>query len=889
MRSIPLFVTSLLLVACNGPGSDAADSGDSGDNGGDSGDTGSYAEGCITVDGGGGYALLADALTVAPEGATIELCAGDYAESVEITKPVTLVGAPGALIIGQGVDPAIRVSASDVTISSLAVSATYSGIVVGISSGVSIDGVVFSQPEYWGLQLQNATDVTVTGCTFDAPGAGGVDVNGGSATISGNTFTDVTSFGVRVSNNAVATVSDNEIDGVIALSEDVTDGHALSVTGATLTTSGNTMTAIGGVGVYSDAATLTMSGDSMSDIAAIGAFLLDTPADLTGVSIDAAYLQGIYVYGTEVSLTDVTITVDPAKTGEYKYARWGTNGNPWFGGAFVIADVTTLTNVSVSGYNNYGVLLVPNTDGGTGNVTLDGVSIDNVGRWGFWVESSEVGGTGLHVSNLREPELDTPCTDDGSTYSVDRSASVFAYLSRLDVADVQMVDNQGWGLSLYQGTTALTGSTFDNNACAGIINFAGLLQVEESTFTAGAPIGSIWDYQGHSLISGNTFTENHRDAYYGPYDDGAGGTYAYYYSSGQGQDVQASGSVLEVTGNTFVNGDQSLTLYESEAVVTDNTWTGYDGWALYAYLPPSGSPIEFARNTLSDQGGYVAYAYAGELQIEDLVVDGMRPASYDFTYYNNDEVVYSYTSSTNPYVFYMYASSGLTGALSIDGAQIDGAQYGLGYSYDNEIAFRDVFVGDVGATSGASMFTANWSSVQPVVDIDGLAVGQVGGTGLSLSYSGASDAYVTMANVSFERTGSSALYLSGMNAFSLTDASLGTAGSYGLYARGVAGSAASTIERVTVDDAGSYGMYVYGGALTLTDSSATSASYSGLKLDSTTATVTGNAFTGNGYYGMECASTTLDACSDNDLSGNAWGEQSGCLSTCSESSSSTVR
>ena len=53
-----------------------------------------YEEGCILVDGDQGFAYLADAYTVVPEGGEITLCEGTLDETLVITKSVKIVG-PG--------------------------------------------------------------------------------------------------------------------------------------------------------------------------------------------------------------------------------------------------------------------------------------------------------------------------------------------------------------------------------------------------------------------------------------------------------------------------------------------------------------------------------------------------------------------------------------------------------------------------------------------------------------------------------------------------------------------------------------------------------------------------------------------------------------------------
>ena len=89
-----LILFLLALTGCPNPGDK---NGDSGGTETDTEDTDpSYETGCITVDGGGGYAHLGDAIALAQEGAVIELCDGTYEEAVTVDKGVTIRGATAA-------------------------------------------------------------------------------------------------------------------------------------------------------------------------------------------------------------------------------------------------------------------------------------------------------------------------------------------------------------------------------------------------------------------------------------------------------------------------------------------------------------------------------------------------------------------------------------------------------------------------------------------------------------------------------------------------------------------------------------------------------------------------------------------------------------------------
>lgn len=61
------------------------------------------------------------ALDRLPAGATLHIPAGRYVVHLQIDKPVTLIGAPGAILDGEGSGDVVRISAPDVTLRGLAI------------------------------------------------------------------------------------------------------------------------------------------------------------------------------------------------------------------------------------------------------------------------------------------------------------------------------------------------------------------------------------------------------------------------------------------------------------------------------------------------------------------------------------------------------------------------------------------------------------------------------------------------------------------------------------------------------------------------------------------------------------------------------------------------
>ncbi|MCB9746363.1 MAG: right-handed parallel beta-helix repeat-containing protein, partial [Alphaproteobacteria bacterium] len=217
MRPSPLallLLSPLLITGCGEKEGD--DSGSTDDSGVDS--RPDYEEGCILVDGAGGYAWLADALEVAGEGSVIQLCEGDFDQGVVIDKSVSLVG-PGVDLMTWTApvnQPAVSVEgAAQVEISGFTVNSTRNGIDVDGGSGVHIHDVRFDGVDVAGVSISDSSDVTVEACAFVAPGGGGVYVSGGSALVTGNDFAAPFAFAVRATEGAVVDVQGNTIADVI--------------------------------------------------------------------------------------------------------------------------------------------------------------------------------------------------------------------------------------------------------------------------------------------------------------------------------------------------------------------------------------------------------------------------------------------------------------------------------------------------------------------------------------------------------------------------------------------------------------------------------------------------------------------------------------------------
>ncbi len=847
MRSPLLFL--VLLIGCTGaPGKDDPE----GEDTGDTADTDvHYDEGCITVDGGGGYANLADAVTVAPEGGIIELCDGDYTQAIIVDKAVTIRGASvdGTRLLGPGTDVPLSVTGTGVVLENLVIESARTGISLKSGSDSVLNQITVAAAGSWGVASQDATAV-ITGLTVIEAAAGAVQVAGGDVTIADSSIEYPGGYGIDISDQAVVDVTNTTITGTVMLSEDVSDGFAVQVDRATLTMTGSTIAGADGMGIYADSATVTVVDSTIQDAAYLAVYALSSTIDLSGVAISGSILQGIYATGPSFSMSASSVTASSEDSCSYLYEEWGSKYGPWCGGMLVAADVVSLTDVDVSGWNNYGWYLTPN-EADLAAVTVTGGTIDDVGRWGAYFYSAEGTVSGLAVTNLREPEL-LPSEICGY---VDRSVAMLGVYSSLAVDGLLVKDNMGWGFTSLVGDATVSGSTFDGNECWGFANYQSVGTVTGSTFTNGSANGGVYEQEGVLVLDGNTFTANSSgDSYEYDYGDYI---YRSEYSTGQGNDVFAytSGSV-SVTNNTFSGGDTSVSVYlSSNVAITGNAWTDYEG-ALFLASDLLDT-ARFADNTADDVVGPVVNANSSDVDVENVQIGTTRASDLITvsTYY--DDVLdseYSYSSSASVFYAYGYfyeAGSTVTeepAAMSIRDVTVTSVDDTLIYAYDASFDIAGLTVGSVGSYA----VYGYWYGTDPDVEIDGLTVDSTGSSGVAVyNYSQTGYGAVALSNVHVGTAGGDGVAATAIGALDLTDVSFGSVvgdgvrtvsrsydyvyeyaddGTYlGAHYVDLDGATAVTIDGLTIGAASDDGLALQGGSATIAGLAVSGASGDGVQ------------------------------------------------------------
>lgn len=109
--------------------------------------------GCVTVAGGGVFDSIQAAIDAAPSGGVINICAGEYDESLEVTKPLTLagVGPDDVFVLGGGDGTLLEIDLYQLGEQAGAVTIT----------GMTLAGVGEPEGATRGIRITNSPDVTV--------------------------------------------------------------------------------------------------------------------------------------------------------------------------------------------------------------------------------------------------------------------------------------------------------------------------------------------------------------------------------------------------------------------------------------------------------------------------------------------------------------------------------------------------------------------------------------------------------------------------------------------------------------------------------------------------------------------------------------------------------
>lgn len=877
----------LLLGGLGGLGGCEVTAEDKGDSGGLSGGDGGggedggidYEEGCILVDGAGGYRWINDAIAVASPGSIIELCPAEaHEEAVVVNKAVEIVG-PGPdsfRLVAPTNTVGLTVSAGGAVVRGLRVESLRSGIAVAPAAGgagadgVLIEDVAVAGAGNWGITVQGARSVVIRGAALSGNGYGGLSVDGAEVRIEASSLTDNVGYGIFADAAGEVTVVDSAITGTVPTDPvEIADGHGMFGTGgASLAAEGSDISNSAFVNVFSEDGDLSLTDSTLTG-ALYGVVGFTGAAAVRGSTITDGAYHGVYLQGPASILVEGTvISGDPTLTIDLDDATWGVAGSDgsasYLGlAAFLVSDLIEVSGSQFVGYNDGGALIAGVSASGATATIADSQFVDN-GRRGIYIAGIATTATNVEVSGLREVED----TGENRCLIVDQRGGVILVQAPLTMVGGRVADNEGYGISNVLGVVTATGVEVAGNWCAGMMNFQGAMNISGADFSRPGDqslSASVTDYQGLGLvIEGSAFHDSQEpfeEVYEYVYTDYAA---RYVYQRTQGIDVYGiSGSRVEMSGNSFARGTLGVVLSETSATMVGNTWEGY-----------LESPLQvFSSTLLLREANFIGgatesiYCSNSNVTVEDAAFGDSVPYASSMSYYEDDALIY--TSNSNGVSSAVYGSDCNFAFEGVEFQNLEGNVLRTYTSAASSAVFTDVAIDQVNKnpsyTYSSALDIYAYSGVTDII-LDGVAItGNGRDAGLeiangSTTASGTVNLSVTDTVISGAQTDGLRLTGAGIDAdidgLTVTGASVGLRMEYGTFA---------------VDNLNLSGM---------SGGSALGAG-SGIVLNGGTYTMGVGASNGNETYGLSCyTAPTIDSCAGLDLSGNLLGESFGCEAAC---------
>ena len=883
LLTLPLSV----LVACGDKAGGGGGGGD--DTGASAGDGtggggGSFEEGCITVDGSGGYAWINDAITVADEGSTINLCAAStHEEEVIVDKGVSIIG-PGAdefLLVAPTNTNGFTIIAAGASLSGVGIDSTRNGISVEGAANVDISAVQVVAAGNWGISAEDATGLTLSDIALVGNGYGGLSIDGGDAVATGMDLTANVAYGAYATNGGVLRMEASVIsDTAPTDSENSEDGFgAYADEQARLTLSGNTWSNNLFAAVRTEEADAYLDGETISG-SAYGLILRLGDIGLEDVTIEGATVIGaLLVSLDDISVTGVDVSADPELSTSIAYNAWGTSdvGVPGTG-IVAVADNSTFDQVSISGFNNCGLFLQPSTSGATGVSTVSNTTVENSGRYGIYSASMESTFTDSTVSGTRlvdtaEERFDESVGADVLCYYVNYFAGVYNSEGAVDWIGGSIADNEGWGVSSIFGAISIDGATVSGNNCAAVLGYQGTTSVANSTLS-GQLDNSVINSNSDSLLvlDGNTFEANrNEDGFEVVYDYMDTSDYRITYTYAPGYARVTDVSLFEVaesiiSDNTFSNGDRGLQIYGGGSTVSGNSWSGYRSTVLAAGSFDTAADVEMSDNSVASSGGLHVDCSAASLEVNDLTVTGGTHYQYSYEYtieYSDGQTSTSTSTGTSGnigvrgYECDLYVDTAVFNDLEGNAVEL------LAYTDGTSTAeLNDVTVLNSGAeaTYADSAITANVYGGDVSLYVDGLSITNAASDhGIEL-YASSGTMLLDGDDIAINGAASN-----GINAYAGTTATL-----------------TIDVDGLDIQNTSSDGVSANNSTVTIATAVVSTAASSGMFLTGGTATVTDAVFESNSDYGIECDGDGAQTCSAVSHLTNGLGEQSGCDASCGD-------
>ncbi|MCP4804687.1 MAG: hypothetical protein GY913_33930 [Proteobacteria bacterium] len=670
-------------------------------------------------------------------------------------------------------------ASSNVTFDAIVFADIANTAIKATDSAIAVTNSTFTAPQYGGIDLSGGT-ASVSGNTFDAPLAFAVRATDDAvATVSDNVISDVMytdatdgiSDGFALFGDGGSFVTENNTltnnivavfvtQGDVTMSGDVMEGGLYgvfsqlgavdidSVTITDATTQGLQIVAqddpvsVTNTAVSGDPELVYTTADPDGWTGAAAWIQTNAGINIESVTIDGYNARGILLAGyddsgTDLSVNDLTIT----NTGRYGLTLQWVDAvmSDVLVDTVRLVDDPALVNQDYSYSVGYGALIYESDVQWTGGGILDSEVIGMVSQYATvnfdTVELSghqDLGVWGIYTTlDVRNSEISMSPALGG----------IANYYGDAVVADNTFVDNLATEFYEYDSTswTYLTTGTTGNHTAGDNVFTDENATFETWGLVAGDAISSSangsWNYitsvdSETQLTMDYAWSYDGEDTTYYVYQ-GTPRTYGYEYSN-QSQDIVcSSGTSMEITGNTFSNGSQSVWFSGCEGVVVeDNAWDGYtSGYVLQFSSGPDTAKV--SNNTIANTGPFPVYCYNSTVDIEELTITGSGASSTDITYYTDGEETGSYVSSYSGEA--IYAS---TCTMTLDTVSVTDAAYNAIYAYDTTLELFDVSVegGSDLTTELDGTINAVWSAVDPYFLVDGVDVTDAGlGAGIGIT------------------------------------------------------------------------------------------------------------------------------------------------------------
>jgi len=746
-----------------------------------------FEEGCILVDGEGGYRWVTDALTVADPGSTITLCAGEQEESIEVDKAVIIEGPEDEDLVwtGETNKAVITIQGADgVEVRNLTLHSSRNGINIENATNTVVDNVYFTEIQGTGLRAVDAEATAVIDCFFgdlsappvgdtggdtgwdsdwdtggpDRPsdewtGYGGAEFSGGSATISTSTFSQIIGFGVHLTDGAVGTLNGNTISwityGEVTEEGGVNDGFGVwAEKGAVLTTSGNTL--------YNDFIALVIDeadGTLVADTVVAGGYgvyAVNGAFSFTDLVIEQVYSIGILAVATgdTIVMDGVSVTGTP----EFVHPGDAADGNSM--GIQIQADDVEISNTTVDGYNATSLYMAPYNN--AINATLNNVTVNSPGRMGIYGAQGAFDLTDVSVIGLRLVD-DPEAVNVGGSISTGFASSFWYSTVTWNGGAVQ--DNEFIGLLNAFSTTELgtntagEGLVFSGNLYHSIWNYEGTLTAYGTEFTDTAGYyslsnslgytGAVVATNGTTVLDTCSFHDNLATRYY-EYE--SGGVIYGTESKFASQDVEINGGSLEITGCDFENGSNGVDVYDSDVEINNSTWNNYNEAAIQVWSN-SDNPLKIEDVHMANVGGNAINCYYGAIEMENVTLSNLNGILNDSTTYVDG--VYA---SQSEYTNYQPAVYSNDCSLFVNGLTVENSADQAVRAYNGDVELYDVTVTGGGANnndSDAAVEVEYTSSGTPSLYLSGLDVQvHLVAPGLRVSSSSNSQGTIEVSDVS---------------------------------------------------------------------------------------------------------------------------------------------